>query len=162
MGLLIGLHAIDGFLQDLDIHDVVLALCKLLCLEDILAILANGNTAVLITDFNNGRLLVGFTLEEDGGYLGRKKTVLDELFDVAVIFHNLDLLLHHFGCLLDRGSFLANRQSHVTGVDHKDEPGIALIENAVAAPCTGQALELGDQAHTVFSEFHFNHIIMPS
>ena len=160
MRLFVSRLIIHRFLEDLHISNIVLALGELLCLEDVLPFLSDGNAPVFVADFNLDRLLARFTFKEQGGDLRRQETVLDELLDIAVVLNNFDLLAHHFGSLLDRGSLLANRKPHVTGVDHKDEAGISLIHHTVAASRPCQALELGDQTHTVFSKFHFDHIML--
>ena len=51
---------IHGFLEDLHISDIVLALGELLCLEDIFPVFPDRNAAVFVPDFNLDRLLVGF------------------------------------------------------------------------------------------------------
>jgi hypothetical protein len=158
--IFIGL-AVHGFLEDLDVGNIVLALGELLCLEDVLPVLTDSDAPVLVADFHGNGLLVFFAIELDRSDLGWQEAVLEELFRVAVVFHNLDLLAHDFGCLLDGGTLLANRKPHVTGVDHEDETLVAVIDHTVAAPCAGQALELGDEAHAVFGQFYFYHI-MPS
>ena len=154
---------IHRFLEDLHISNIILALGEFLCLEDVLPVLSNRNAPVFIPDFDLDGLLSGtdFSFKEERGHLRWQETVLDELLDSVVVLNDFNLLAHHFGSLLDRGSLLADRKPHITGVDHKDEAGIPVIHHTVAASRTGQALELGDQTHTVFSKFHFDHI-MPS
>ena len=163
MRLLVCRLIIHLFLEDLHISNIVLALGEFLCFEDVLAILSNRNAPVFVPDFDLNGLLSGsdFPFKEERSNLRWQETVLDELLDIVVVLNDFNLLAHHFGSLLDGGSLLADRKPHITGVDHKDEAGIALVHHTVAASRAGQALELGDQAHTVFSKFYFDHI-MPS
>ena len=67
---------VHGFLEDLDIGNIVLAQGEFLCLEDVLSFLPDGNATVLVPDFNSGGLLVILALKEDGGDLGREEAVL--------------------------------------------------------------------------------------
>lgn len=62
---IIGRLFIGRFLKDLDIGDIVLALGKFFCLEDILTVLTDCNTPVFIPYFNLNRLFIGLAFKLD-------------------------------------------------------------------------------------------------
>ena len=146
-------------LHQLDISDVVLALCKNFCLEYIFPRFTDSKTPVLVPDLDEGDLLVLLIrIEVDVGDLGRKEAVPEELAGIGGVLHDLDTLPHHLRCLLDARSTLSDGKSHIAGIDHEDDPLIAVINDAIATACAGKALELGDEAHALLSQRDLWHV----
>ena len=56
---------VSWFLENLNIHDVVLSLGELLCLENVLPVLPNRNAAVFIADFDLNCLFFRLPFEDN-------------------------------------------------------------------------------------------------